>query len=161
MKFMFTPISGEKAKKKEDKLEKLRKLANPRFTGNGGKHEFHDASYNKEREQATDRVHEAVEQAFAKKKLENKPSTSESPSNSDESENSSNKINWAKRKAESLPKPSNKSGISKPKKGLWVGVDLDDSDLETSSDEEIEIQSAKNKGKGKGKSSASKAISVN
>ena len=151
----------EKAKKKEDKLEKLRKLANPRFTGNGGKHEFHDASYNKEREQATDRVHEAVEQAFAKKKLENKPSTSESPSNSDESENSSNKINWAKRKAESLPKPSNKSGISKPKKGLWVGVDLDDSDLETSSDEEIDVQSAKNKGKGKGKSSASKAISVN
>ena len=71
------------------------------------------------------------------------------------------KINWAKRKAESLPKPSNKSGISKPKKGLWVGVDLDDSDLETSSDEEIEVQSAKNKGKGKGKSSASKAISVN
>jgi len=151
----------EKAKKKEEKLEKLRKLVDPKFTGNGGKHEFHDPSYNKEREEATDRVHEAMEQAFLKKKSETKQTPAEKASSSDESDNPPNKFNWAKRKAEISPKPSVKSGPSQPKKGLWVGVDLNDSDLESSSDEESEVAGAKNKGKGKGKSSTQKTISVN
>jgi len=146
----------EKAKKKEEKLEKLRRLVDPKFTGNGGKHTFHDPTYNKEREEATDRVHEAMEQAYSKKKSEIKQDSAENSSNSDESENPPNKVNWAKRKAEISPKPSCKSGPSKPKKGLWVGVDLNDSDLESSSDEELEVNGAKNKGKGKGKSSTQK-----
>ena len=62
----------EKAKKKEEKLDKLRKLVDPKCTGNGGKHEFHDPKYNKERErereETTERVHEAMEQAFLDKK---------------------------------------------------------------------------------------------
>ena len=155
----------EKAKKKEEKLEKLRKLVDPKATGNGGKHMFHDANYNKEREEATERVHEAMKQAFALKseektaKLAPEDSTS---SSEEESEKQLNKINWgAKRKADDSTsiKPSNKgAGPSKPKKGLWVGVDLNDSDLESSSDEEKELpQQCKNKGKGKGKSSVPKA----
>jgi len=148
----------EKAKKKEEKLEKLRKLVDPKSTGNGGKHEFHDPSYNKEREEATDRVHEAMEQAFAKKTTEIKQSCEENASTS-ELDSIPDKNNWAKRKADETPKPSSKSGPSKPKKGLWVGIDLNDSDLESSSDEETEKQ-IKNKGKGKGKSSTPKEISV-
>lgn len=149
----------EKAKKKEEKLEKLRKLVDPRFSGNGGKHEFHDPTYNKEREVATDRVHDAMEQAFAKKTTETK-SSKEIASTSINLDNTPDKTSWAKRKAEETPKPSSKSGPSKPKKGLWVGIDLNDSDLESSSDDEEETQAAKNKGKGKGKSSTSKEISV-
>ena len=32
----------------------------------GGKHEFHDPKYNKEREEVTERVHDAIEAAFSK-----------------------------------------------------------------------------------------------
>merc|ERR1712038_2044297 len=147
----------EKAKKKEEKLEKLRKLVNPKFTGNGGKHDFHDPSYNKEREVATERVHDAMEQAFSKKDIKDKDEAS--CSNESDKDNSTSNFNWAKRKAEDQAKPSTKNGPSKPKKGLWVGVDLSDSDLESSSDEEKE-PTVKNKGTGKGKSSNSKVISV-
>ena len=150
----------EKAKKKEEKLEKLRRLVDPKFTGNGGKHEFHDPSYNKEREVATERVHDAIEQAFSKKTTEPKEITKAASSSKDlEVDNQSTHFNWAKRKAEDQPKLSNKSGPSKPKKGLWVGVELSDSDLESSSDEEKE-PTLKNKGKGKGKSTNAKVISV-
>jgi len=150
----------EKAKKKEEKLEKLRRLVDPKFTGNGGKHEFHDPSYNKEREVATERVHDAMEQALSKKITEPKEITKDASSSKDlDIDNQSTNFNWAKRKAEDPPKPSNKSGPSKPKKGLWVGVELSDSDLESSSDEEKE-PTVKNKGKGKGKSSNAKIISV-
>ena len=148
----------EKAKKKEEKLEKLRKLVDPKCNGNGGKHEFHDPSYNKEREQATERVHEAMEKAFQKKK--DTKSDKKEDTRSTDIENPKNEINWAKRKAEDPPEPSKKSGQSKPKKGLWVGVDLNDSDLESSSDEELEKSQIKCKGKGKGKSSISKSITV-
>ena len=137
----------------------MRKLVDPKFTGNGGKHDFHDPSYNKEREQATDRVHDAMEQAFASKSTELKQSSKQTASTSNSLDNTPDKFNWAKRKAEENPKPSNKSGPSKPKKGLWVGIDLNDSDLESSSDEEAEIQT-KDKGKGKGKSSTPKEIRV-
>jgi len=147
----------EKTKKKEEKLEKLRKLVDPKYTGNGGKHDFHDPSYNKEREVATERVHEAMEQAFSKKSTEQEEDTKEASSSKDLVDNTSTNFNWAKRKAEQQSKPSNKSGPSKPKKGLWVGVDLSDSDLESSSDEEKEPV-VKNKGKGKGKSSSSTVI---
>jgi len=149
----------EKAKKKEEKLEKLRKLVNPKFTGNGGKHDFHDPSYNKEREVATERVHDAMEQAFSKKDIKEKDKQEASCSNESDKDNSTSNFNWAKRKAEDQAKPSTKNGPSKPKKGLWVGVDLSDSDLESSSDEEKE-PTVKNKGTGKGKSSNSKVISV-
>merc|ERR1719412_1833801 len=88
----------EKAKKKEEKLDKLRKLVDPKCTGNGGKHEFHDPSYNKERGEATERVHEAMEQAFSAKKKEVEQSSEESASTS-ELDNIPDKINWAKRKA--------------------------------------------------------------
>jgi hypothetical protein len=135
-------------------------MFDPKFAGNGGKHEFHDPSYNKEREVATDRVHEAMEQAFAKKTTEIKQSSTEIPTTSNDIGNTPDKTILAKRKAEETPKPSSKSGPSKPKKGLWVGIDLNDSDLESSSDDEEETQIAKNKGKGKGKSSTPKEISV-
>merc|ERR1711953_493719 len=39
----------EKKEKKEAKLNKLRKIVDPKCDGNGGKHEFHDPKYNKER----------------------------------------------------------------------------------------------------------------
>merc|ERR1712018_222260 len=110
----------EKAKKKEEKLEKLRKLVDPKYTGNGGKYDFHDPSYNKEREVATERVHEAIEQAFAKKSTDIKEDVQVSSSSKEVADSSSTNFNWAKRKAEEQPKPSNKSGPSKPKKGLWV-----------------------------------------
>ena len=152
----------EKAKKKEEKLDKLRKLVDPKSTGNGGKHEFHDPSYNKERGEATERVHEAMEQAFSAKKKEAGQASNKECSDIDDGLNDSEKplaqINWAKRKAAEPIKSSTKTGPSKPKKGLWVGVDLDDSDSGSSSDEET--PQTKDKGKGKGKSSAPKAVTV-
>merc|ERR1719383_701592 len=54
----------EKAEKKEAKLQKLKKIVDPKANGNGGKHEFHDPKYNKEREAATERVHEAMDAVF-------------------------------------------------------------------------------------------------
>jgi len=55
----------EKKEKKEAKLNKLRKIVDPKCDG-GGKHEFHDPKYNKEREEVTERVHDAIEAAFSK-----------------------------------------------------------------------------------------------
>ncbi len=78
--------------KKAAKIEKLRKLV----TEGESKHEFHDATYDKNREAATERVHEAVEQAFSDSKAA---------------------AVGLKRKAGGEPQPSG-SGTSKPKE-LW------------------------------------------
>lgn len=66
------------------------------MTEGESKHEFNDSKYDKDREAATERVHEAVEQAFS----EAKASTS-----------------GLKRKACQDPQPST-SGTSQPK-ALW------------------------------------------
>jgi len=126
----------EKKEKKEAKLNKLRKIVDPKCDGNGGKHEFHDPKYNKEREQATERVHEAMEAVFSKKDS-SPPQSSSSSSSEDSKEPQPGGSGLAiKRKAEE--KPAAKAGPSKPKKGLWVGDGLTESDLEDSSDEEGE-----------------------
>ena len=103
-----------------------------------------------------------MEQAFSAKKKEVGGASNKECSDSYEDLNACEKpsaeINWAKRKATEPVKPSTKTGPSKPKKGLWIGVDLDDSDSGSSSDEET--PQTKDKGKGKGKSSAPKAVTV-
>jgi len=58
----------EKAEKKEAKMQKLKRIVDPKATGNGGKHEFHDPKYNKERAEATERVHDAMDAVFKKAK---------------------------------------------------------------------------------------------
>lgn len=123
----------EKKEKKEAKLNKLRKIVDPKCDGNGGKHEFHDPKYNKEREQATERVHEAMEAVFSKK--DSSPQSSSSSEDNHEPQPGGSGI---KRKAEvTAPAASSTvGGPSKPKKGLWVGDGLTESDLEDSSDEE-------------------------
>lgn len=103
------------AEKKAAKMEKLRKFV----TEGESKHEFHDQKYDNEREAATERVHEAIDQARA--------STS-----------------GAKRKAQDK-EPSQGSSSGKPK-AFWVGVDLTESDLDSSSDdEEDEVPAKKSK----------------
>jgi hypothetical protein len=105
----------EAAEKKKAKLNKLRRIAKGE-----NKHVFHDPKYVKEREESTDKVHDAMEKAFetAAKAKEPQPSTS-----------------GLKRKAEE-EKPA--VAAVKPKKGLWMGDGLTESDLEDSSDEEEE-----------------------
>ena len=122
----------ERAEKKEAKLQKLRKLVDPKCDGNGGKHEFHDPKYNEEREQATERVHDAIEAAFKSEK----PATITSDSAGASPESSSEEEpqpgpSGTKRKTE-VPA----TGPPKAKKGLWVGDGLTESDLEDSSDDE-------------------------
>ena len=128
----------EKKEKKEAKLNKLRKIVDPKWVlikvyyarsqlfnlvwlilradGNGGKHEFHDPKYNKEREQATERVHEAMEAVFNKK--DSSPQSSSSSEDNHEPQPGGSGI---KRKAEvTTPAASSTvGGPSKPKKGLW------------------------------------------
>jgi len=154
----------EKAEKKEAKLQKLKKIVDPKANGNGGRHEFHDPKYNRERQEATERVHDAMDAVFSKKpeatvtsgSLVESGSCSSSPTSSSssqqtpsENEQQSNKIDFqaaaagpsggTKRKAEP-PKPT---AASKPKKGLWVGDGLTESDLEdSSSDEDEEAENA-------------------
>ncbi len=107
------------ADKKEAKLAKLRRLANGE-----NKHEFHDPKYVKEREEATDKVHDAMEKAFEKAKEEPQASTSGIKRKSDVTESKA-------------PVP--------PKKGLWIGDGITESDLEDSSDEDEEDEPAKKK----------------
>jgi len=139
----------EKKEKKEAKLNKLRKIVDPKCDGNGGKHEFHDPKYNKEREQVTERVHEAMDAVFgASKKPAAATSTVTSSSTGSSSPKSSSSEGDSKETAAaSVPGPSGTkrkadekttAAPSKPKKGLWVGDGLTESDLEDSSDEESE-----------------------
>lgn len=111
--------------KKKAKLEKLRKFV----TEGESKHEFFDPTYDKARETATERVHEAVEQAFS----EPKPSTSGAKRKADGSSAAASSSASASTSA-----PASTSGASKPK-ALWIGVDLNDSDLDSSSDDDEEV----------------------
>eukprot|EP00095_Tigriopus_kingsejongensis_P011961 snap_masked-scaffold476_size161517-processed-gene-0.29 protein:Tk11961 transcript:snap_masked-scaffold476_size161517-processed-gene-0.29-mRNA-1 annotation:"c1orf55 homolog" len=104
----------EAAQKKKARLEKLERLVKGE-----NKHEFHDPKYDKAREESTDRVHESIEAAMKKKKATHDAQPQASTSG-------------VKRKIDDPPAAT----VSQPKKGLWMGVDLNDSDLETSSDEE-------------------------
>ena len=120
----------EKAEKKEVKLQKLRKIVDPKCDG-GGKHEFHDPKYNREREAATERVHEAMEEAFKTIAGSATASAGSSSSSSDSEESRAGPSGAStKRKSELEPEGS------KPKKALWIGDGLTESDLEDSSDEE-------------------------
>jgi len=130
----------EKKEKKEAKLNKLRKIVDPKCDG-GGKHEFHDPKYNKEREEVTERVHEAMDAVFKKKsdhatstQTSSSTGTSSSPKSSSSSDDDAKPgPSGIKRKAEE----KTNAAPSKPKKGLWVGDGLTESDLESdSSDEE-------------------------
>ena len=103
----------EAEEKHKAKMAKLKRLANDE-----AKHEFVDPKYMKEREEATERVHDAVEAAFKAAAEEPKPSTS-----------------GVKRKSDN---EASSSKQPEAKKGLWMGVDLNDSDLDSSSDEEEE-----------------------
>merc|ERR1711879_919843 len=106
--------------KKDAKMKKLHKLV----TEGESKHEFHDEKYNEEREAATNRVREAMEEVFNNAEL--KPS-----------------VSGVKRKAAD---DDDKKVKDKPvaKKALWIGVDLNESDLEDSSDEESPSTEEKN-----------------
>ena len=106
--------------KKDAKMKKLHKLV----TEGESKHEFHDEKYNEEREAATNRVREAMEEVFNNAEL--KPS-----------------VSGVKRKAADA---DDKKVKDKPvaKKALWIGVDLNESDLEDSSDEESPSTEEKN-----------------
>lgn len=123
---------------KEAKLNKLRRLANGE-----NKHEFHDPKFEAEREAATDRVHDAMEQAFKSQK-EKKPAaaaataTSSSSGVSSEEDDPKPSTSGVKRKSPAAPERGTK-------KGLWLGMDLNDSDLESSSDDEEEEVPAKKK----------------
>ena len=112
----------EEKEKKDAKLKKLHKLV----TEGESKHEFHDEKYDKDREAATDRVHEALEQVYNDPAL--KPGTS-----------------GIKRKAED----DKKKEPVPAKKGLtmdgWVG-DFNESDLDSSSDEEDSDESKGSQG---------------
>ena len=97
-----------------------------RCDGNGGKHEFHDPKYNKEREQATERVHEAMEAAFSSNKSvkDSSPPQSSSSSSSEDCKepqpgcSGTSAAGANKRKAEEKTGAAT-PGLSKPKKGLW------------------------------------------
>ena len=105
----------EQKEKKEAKMKKLHKLV----TEGESKHEFHDKKYNEDREAATDRVREAVDEVFSNPDL--KPS-----------------VSGVKRKV--ADDKDKVKGKPETKKGLWIGVDLNDSDLEDSSDEETSAE---------------------
>ena len=92
-------------------MKKLHKLV----TEGESKHEFHDKKYNEDREAATDRVREAMDEVFSNPDL--KPS-----------------VSGMKRKA--ADDAEKVKGKPETKKGLWIGVNLNDSDLEDSSDDE-------------------------
>ena len=113
-------IEKEKQEKKEARLKKLHKLVTP----GESKHEFHDKKYDEDREAATDRVHEAIEQVFSDPEL--KPSVSGVSNKRKASDN--DKSDSGK---EVVAAKKNKSD-----KGLWIGVDLNDSDFEDSSEDE-------------------------
>merc|ERR1712080_368664 len=80
------------------------------------KHDFHDPNYDKARDEATERVHDAIEAAYA------------SGSSSKEEGVSSTQVNLKR-------KSTDNDGPPKKKAGLWLGEglddldDLDDSDL--------------------------------
>jgi len=95
--------------KKDAKMKKLHKLV----TEGESKHEFKDEKYDKAREEATDRVHEALDQVFSDPDMKPGPS-------------------GVKRKAEEEKKKSEPLA----KKGLWIDGDFNESDLEDSSDED-------------------------
>lgn len=106
----------KEAEKKEAKLNKLKRIANGE-----NKHEFKDLKYNEERENATERVHDAMEHALKIRKEK------------DAAEPKAGTSGAVKRKA------APETPASRPvqnKKGLWMGVDLTDSDLESSSSDE-------------------------
>ena len=116
----------EASEKKEAKLKKLRRLAEGE---NVGKHDFHDPGYDRERDEATERVHEAIEAAFA--------GTAAATGLAKEGGD----VGGAKRKRNENDGPAKKKSA-----GLWLGDgldDLDDEDLSDSDDEEAPENSTK------------------
>jgi len=115
----------EESERKEAKMEKLRRLAEGE---NVCKHDFHDAAYDAARNEATERVHDAVEAAFA--------------SGSSQKQGDSKSVG-SKRKS------SENDGPPKKKAGLWMGEGLDDiddeelSDSEDDSDKEVDCEKSK------------------
>lgn len=109
--------------KREEKMEKLRRLAEGENIDKKG---FSDPVYDKVRSETEEKVHEAMEAALAS-------SSSSSSKSSNNSESTT-----TKRKSDANEE---KEVVAKKKpKGLWLGEnldDLDDSDL-TDSDEETE-----------------------
>ena len=101
-------------------MKKLHKLVTP----GESKHEFHDQKYDEDREAATDRVHEAIEQVFSDPEL--KPSVS----------GVSNKRKASDNEKSGSGKEAVAAKKNKSDKGLWIGVDLNDSDFEDSSEDE-------------------------
>merc|ERR1712008_301990 len=97
-------IEREKQEKKEARLKKLHKLVTP----GESKHEFQDKKYDEDREAATDRVHEAIEQVFSDPEL--KPSVSGVSNKRKASDND-------KSDKEAVAAKKNKS---KSDKGLWI-----------------------------------------
>jgi hypothetical protein len=133
--FVSQKAERERLKKetKEAKLKKLHKLVTVGET----KHEFKDKKYDEAREAATDRVHEALNEVFSNPELKASVSGKKRKAADDEPSNK-------KKEEDKQPKASTSSGKpSAAKKGLWIGVELNDSDLEDSSDEEEEKASTK------------------
>ena len=117
----------EARERKQQKLEKLKRLAEGE---NKDKLGFSDPVYDKVRSETEEKVHDAVEAAFAA------GSGSENKAGSSETQQ--------KRKSSEAEKgPANKKA-----KGLWLGGgldDLDDSDLTDSDEDEEEVSAEASK----------------
>jgi len=116
----------EQAERKEAKMEKLRRLA---VGENVCKHDFHDPTYDKARNEATERVHDAIEAAFASGSSKQEEETSDP--------------------AATKRKSTEAGGPPKKKAGLWMGDGLDgldDEDL-SDSDEDSDLEAPGEKSK--------------
>lgn len=115
--------------KKEEKMEKLRRLAEGE---NIDKRGFSDPVYDKVRSETEEKVHAAMEAALA---------SSSSSKNSDSKDANDNKDKNLKRKSDG----DKEKVVNKKPKGLWLGEgleDLDDSDLSNSESEEETTKSS-------------------
>ncbi len=125
----------EQEEKRRDRMTRLQRLANGE-----NKHEFHDPDYIRQREEATDRVHDAME-SLKKREKDGKEAAGSSSSVAASSSSSSSdpqpSTSGLKRKAEPETEgPEQKKKAASKAKDVWVGVELSESDLESSSDEE-------------------------
>ena len=111
--------------KREEKMEKLRRLAEGE---NVDKRGFSDPVYDKVRSETEEKVHAAMEAALA--------SSSSAKNNNTKDDNKEKNL---KRKSDGDSKDEKDNVVKKKPKGLWLGEgldDLDDSDLTDSDSEE-------------------------
>ena len=122
----------EQEEKRRDRMTRLQRLANGE-----NKHEFHDPDYIRQREEATDRVHDAMESLKKREKDGKEAAGSSSSAAASSSSDPQPSTSGLKRKAEPEKEgPEQKKKAASKAKDVWVGVELSESDLESSSDED-------------------------